>query len=207
MTFGAKDRHYRLVEYMMFKEKSGLQNGLTAEFEHSSGTSDLNTSIDSESSAHSSLILPTSSTSSVTKHGKTELDQSSNLTLQKDFVKDVVLTGVSRDISERSLLHLCTNLVVGVSGNISDFSLSRGTIQRAKKKSIREAASKHRAEVKKCALESNVPIIAHFDGKIMEDITDGNKSKRDRFAVLVNIGGELKLLGIPAMDHGSAEAQ
>ena len=49
MTFGAKDRHYRLVEYMMFKEKSGLQNGLTAEFEHSSGTSDLNASIESES--------------------------------------------------------------------------------------------------------------------------------------------------------------
>ena len=41
--------------------------------------------------------------------------------------------------------------------------------------------------------------------KIMEDIPDGKKSKR--FAVLVNIGGELELLGISAMDHGSAEAQ
>ena len=27
------------------------------------------------------------------------------------------------------------------------------------------------------------------------------------FAVLVNIGGKIKLFGIPAMEHGSAEAQ
>ena len=70
-----------------------------------------------------------------------------------------------------------------------------------------KAAAEHKAKVSKCALECEVPIIAHFDGKILEDITDGKKSKRDRFAVLVNIGGEFKLLGIPAMDHGSAEAQ
>ena len=53
----------------------------------------------------------------------------------------------------------------------------------------------------------NVPIIVHIDGKIIEDNTAEKKTKMDRFAVLDNIAGEIKLLGIPAMEHGSAEAQ
>ena len=31
--------------------------------------------------------------------------------------------------------------------------------------------------------------------------------KRDRLAILVNIDGEIKLLGIPAIDRGTAQAQ
>ena len=37
----------------------------------------------------------------------------------------------------------------------------------------------------------------HFDGKLIQDITNNDKTKKDRFAILVNIDGETKLLGIP----------
>jgi len=61
--------------------------------------------------------------------------------------------------------------------------------------------------IKKAAKDAKYPIVAHFDGKIIEDITDGKKAKKDRFAVIVNIDGDFKLLGIPAIDHSTGEAQ
>ena len=43
--------------------------------------------------------------------------------------------------------------------------------------------------------------------KLLRIILLKKQTKMDRFAVLDNIAGEIKLLGIPAMEHGSAEAQ
>ena len=104
-------------------------------------------------------------------------------------------------------MHIATNLVVSAGGNVDNFSLSEPTIGRAKKKVVSEAAVDHKAEIKECANKAKYPMIADFVGKILKDITDGKKSKKDRFALLVNIDGNLKLLGIPAMTKGTAEAQ
>ena len=57
------------------------------------------------------------------------------------------------------------------------------------------------------AKEALFPKIAHFDGKTIENITDGKKAKRDRFAVSASIYGDIKLLGISAMEHGTGAAQ
>ena len=49
-------------------------------------------------------------------------------------------------------------------------------------------------------------ITAHFDGKIVEDITDGKNQKEiGLLSLLVSINGVIKLLGIPAMEHGASQ--
>ena len=110
-------------------------------------------------------------------------------------------------MTSRDVVHLCSDIVVGAGGNLNDFGISEPTIRRAKKKALKKNAEKHKQEVKIASESAIYPIIAHFYGKIIADLIDGKKMKRDRFAVLVNIDGESKLLGIPPMDRGNAEFQ
>jgi len=56
--------------------------------------------------------------------------------LRKGFVKDIAMTSVSKNISSRDLVHVCTDLIVSSGRNLADFSVSHSTIWRAKKKSI-----------------------------------------------------------------------
>ena len=42
---------------------------------------------------------------------------------------------------------------------------------------------------------------------MIQDITDNDKTKKDRLAILVNIDGESKLLAIPGLENGGAESQ
>ena len=104
-------------------------------------------------------------------------------------------------------MHVCTDLIVSSGGNIKDFSLPHSTIWRANKKIIQEKAARHKRGVKSVAKEALFPIIVHSDGKVVEDIADGKRAKRDRFAVSANIDVGVKLLGIPAMEHGAGAAQ
>ena len=85
--------------------------------------------------------------------------------------------------------------------------MSHSTIWRANKKTILEKAAQHKGGGKRAAKGVFFQIIAHFDGTIVVDITDGKKAKRDRLAVSSYIDGDIKLLGIPAMEHGTGAAQ
>jgi hypothetical protein len=89
---------------------------------------------------------------------------------------------------------MCTDLVVCSGGNVEDILLSQSAIWRAQKKTIQQNAAKLKMLVKKAAVKAIFPIIAHFDGKIIEDITNGKKEKRDRFAVSANIDETLSFL-------------
>ena len=60
---------------------------------------------------------------------------------------------------------------------MKDFNLSETTFRRAKKKAIKENAMKYRNEVKQAADSAKYPLIAHFDGKIMIDRTEGKNSE------------------------------
>ena len=117
------------------------------------------------------------------------------------------MTAVSENISSRDMIHVCTGLIVSSGGNIKYFSLSHSTIWQAnKKKPFRKKLHNIRG-VKRAAEDALFPIVAHFDGKSIENITDVKKAKRDLFAVSANIDGGIKLLGIPAMEHGAGAAQ
>jgi hypothetical protein len=195
MTLGSKDMRYKTVN----KDKKPLKScnikqlpqidESTTDLELLSDISDVST----ESDISFDLLQPGPS------NAKQEL--------RKGFVKDIAMTSVSKNISSRDLVHVCTDLIVSSGGNVANFSVSHSTIWRAQKKSIRENAEQYKKNVKIATAKATFPIIAHFDGKIIEDITEGIKSKRDRFAVSVNIDGKMKLLGIPAIDRGTGQAQ
>ncbi|XP_065676706.1 uncharacterized protein LOC136092415 [Hydra vulgaris] len=187
MTLGSKDIRYKTVN----KDKKPLKScnikqlpqidESTTDLELLSDISDVST----ESNISFDLSQPGPS------NAKQEL--------RKGFVKDI--------FSSRDLVHVCTDLIVSSGGNVADFSVPHSTIWRAQKKSIRENAEQYKKNVKIATAKATFPIIAHFNGKIIEDITEGIKSKRDRFAVSVNIDGKMKLLGIPAIDRGTGQAQ
>ena len=163
---------------------------MTTELKISSETSDVNTSIDSDCSVN------------ITQQGPSN----DKPQLTKDFVKNIAMIAASKNFLSRDLMHVCTDLIVSSGGNFKDLLLSYSTIWRGNKKLIQGKAAQHKRGIKRAAEETFFPIIAHFDRKIVEDITDGKKAKRDRFAVFANINGDLKLLGIPAMEHETGAA-
>ena len=215
MTMSSKDLVYeklaskraeRQAKYDQFLAKKQSEGTIDfeGEIEFTSGGSD--SSMDSViSSASDCFNLPGPSTEVHSENA--DIQSGNQVVLSKTFAKELALTAVQRNMSANTLMHICTDVVTRAGGDIADFSLSHSTLQRAKKKAVTEEANKHKDEVRKCIQDAKYPIIGHFDGKILQDITDGTKSKKDRFAVLINADGELKLLGVPAMERGTAESQ
>jgi len=87
------------------------------------------------------------------------------------------------------------------------FLLSQSIIWRTHKKTIQKKAALHKRGVKRAAEKTLFHVIAHVDGKIMEDITNGRKAKRYQCAVSANIDADIQLLGIPAMEHVTGASQ
>lgn len=72
---------------------------------------------------------------------------------------------------------------------------------------IRSARMKHRehftSEIK-AAFDPVVPLVLHWDGKIMEDLTGPGCKRVDRLRILVSGHDLIKLLSVPKLDDGTA---
>jgi len=72
---------------------------------------------------------------------------------------------------------------------------------------IRRARMKHRrlfsSEVKD-TFDPAVPLILHWDGKIMDDLTGAERGKVDRLPILVSGQDVVKLLSVPKLQDGTA---
>lgn len=72
---------------------------------------------------------------------------------------------------------------------------------------IRRARMKHRklfsSEVKEI-FDPAVPLILHWDGKIMDDLTGSERGKVDRLPILVSGQDVVKLLAVPKLQDGTA---
>ena len=86
--------------------------------------------------------------------------------------------------------------------NISDININRNSIQRARVMHRSKAA-----ENLKLQFDATVPLTAHWDGKLMEDITA--KKHIDRLPILVSGANTEKLLGVPNLtsDTGASQAE
>ena len=85
--------------------------------------------------------------------------------------------------------------------SVNTMTLSRSSIQRSCYKNREEEAEDMDKEV-----IGNVPLLLHWDGKLLPDIT-GRKETVDRIAVLVTGGGEEILLGVPKIGRGTGKEQ
>ena len=51
-------------------------------------------------------------------------------------------------------------------------------------------------------MEADMPIIVHFDGKIIKDYTGSTDETKDRLCILMTHEGETHLLDVPGLAHG-----
>ena len=62
-------------------------------------------------------------------------------------------------------------------------------------------------DIKTAVQASKYPPIIHFDGKTLFEMRNGKRFKNERLAVLLNIDGEVFLLGVPVLSSSSGEDQ
>ena len=84
---------------------------------------------------------------------------------------------------------------------INDLKLSVSIIHRTRKENRKKLAEKDKQE-------SNVdkPLVVHWDGKLLPDITSVVHENVDRLAILVTGENTEKLLGVPKKSKGTGKA-
>ncbi|GBP30653.1 hypothetical protein EVAR_76198_1 [Eumeta japonica] len=102
------------------------------------------------------------------------------------------------NITDREAMRLIIPLSAALGCNPASLSISRSSIRRAKKK----ARTDYNSNIKK-KFDIDSPLIVHWDGKLMPDIT--GKKKVERLPILVSSNGCEKLLGVPKLVAGTGE--
>ena len=103
-------------------------------------------------------------------------------------------------------------LIVASGGDLDDFPISASSSKRDRRKSAQDTTNLIKEQFKAVIEEGGKRLIAHYDGKMMEEIGSKlvKKTKKDRLAVLVrspDLVDKEQLLGIPQLDHSTGLAQ
>lgn len=104
------------------------------------------------------------------------------------------------NVSSRNATFIVSEVASSLGHDVNDLNINRSTIHRAR--------AKHRAATSsnlKSEFTATVPLTAHWDGKLMEDLT--SKEHIDRLPVLISGVGVEQLLGVPKLASGTGEAQ
>ena len=118
---------------------------------------------------------------------------------QKNIVTPELASALDRTrMSNRSAAFLLAATAESLGHNSQNYSVNR--------ESIRKYRRKYREEIAReilLSFKANVPLVIHWDGKMMPSLT--SKESVDRLAVLVSGQGITKLLGVPMIDNGTGE--
>ena len=113
---------------------------------------------------------------------------------------DLAATLDRTKVSDRSALMIVAETARSLGQDIRPMSLNRSTIRRQ-----RQLHRKATSNEIKDQFDPKFPLIVHWDGKLLPDLT-GTK-KVDRLPVLVTSNGESQLLAVPKLPSGTGEAQ
>jgi hypothetical protein len=102
--------------------------------------------------------------------------------------------------SDREAVRLMILFAAALGCDPSTLPLSRSTMQRVRKKARKEHAESTSAE-----FAPDFPLVVHWDGKILPEIS--GLGEVDRLPVLVSGDGIDKLLGVPKIASGTGEQQ
>jgi hypothetical protein len=103
-------------------------------------------------------------------------------------------------ISDRKAMFVISETAKSLGHNVEDLALNRDSIRRQR--------MKHRlqqSETLKADFQGNVPLVVHWDGKLIPDLT--TKEHVDRLPVIVSGKGVSQLLTVAKLASGSGEAQ
>ncbi|GBP27267.1 hypothetical protein EVAR_77281_1 [Eumeta japonica] len=114
------------------------------------------------------------------------------------FTQHVTSAFDRNKITDREAMRLIIPLSAALGCNPASLPISRSSIRRARKKARTEYNSNIK---KKCDIDS--PLVVHWDGKLMPDIT--GKKKVKRLPILVSGNGCEKLLGVPKLVAGTGK--
>jgi hypothetical protein len=103
-------------------------------------------------------------------------------------------------VTDREAPHLLAATAHALGHGIEDLPLSRSSIRRARLQH-REAGS---TDIK-LRFAPETPLVVHWDGKLLPDLT--GKEKVDRLAVIVSGAGVEQLLGVPKLASSTGDAQ
>ena len=103
-------------------------------------------------------------------------------------------------ISDRKAMFVISETAKSLGHNVENLALNRDSIRRQR--------MKHRlqqSETLKAEFQGNVPLVVHWDGKLIPDLT--TKEHVDRLPVIVSGKGVSQLLTVAKLASGSGEAQ
>lgn len=103
-------------------------------------------------------------------------------------------------ISNRNATYVLAAAAQSLGHNPADMAINRESIRQARRRNREKIAREIQA-----SFSPDVPLTVHWDGKLLPTLT--SKETVDRLAVLVSGEGTMKLLGVPAMQNGTGEAQ
>nr|XP_047139339.1 uncharacterized protein LOC124815150 [Hydra vulgaris] len=112
--------------------------------------------------------------------------------LPKNILKKTALTAIGEGLSVRQHTAIVASVIANSGGDVTNFAISSST------------AFRHVTDLVK---SSSLPIILHFDGKIVKEFTSGIEHQLDRLAVSIRIDGQSELLGVPHLSSSTGETQ
>jgi hypothetical protein len=117
----------------------------------------------------------------------------------------IITTGVAAALdrtktSDRNATYVLAAAAQSLGHNPADIAINRESIRKARRKN-REKIAREIQE----SFAPNIPLAVHWDEKLLPALA--SKDKVDRLAVLVSGAGTMKLLGVPAINNGTGEAQ
>lgn len=103
-------------------------------------------------------------------------------------------------VSDRNATFLLTAAAESLGHNADDLTINRSSIRRSRQKLRQEQATNLKDE-----FESKGPLVVHWDGKLLVDLT--GKELVDRLPVIVTGNETNQLLGVPKLLSGTGEQQ
>ena len=153
----------------------------------------LNDSSSATCDADTEFIAPKKSTRHIANPRKRSIIGSSSISAALDRV----------NLPDRGATFVASEVAKALGHNIKDITLSRSSIRRSR------IANRQKASNISATTFSNLPLLLHWDTKMLPDIEHGVGGKKtvDRIAIIVTSGGEEMLLGVPKINSGSGENQ
>jgi hypothetical protein len=169
-------------------EMANLQQSVVLESScSSSGTDDENTDTESEVAGATGGMISSKDTSK-RQYGKTNI------------LTPAVLSSLDRTkTSDRNAVQIIAPVIQAAGQDINEYTISRSSIRRSRQMNRTNMSSQL-----KMGFNPQKPMVLHWDGKLMNDLTGDEKI--DRLPIIVSGSGIEQLLCVPKLPSGTGKA-
>ena len=113
--------------------------------------------------------------------------------LPKNILKKTGLTAIGEGLSVRQHTTIMASVIAFSGGDISDFTFFSSSEFRVAEEVVTKGGKKITQHITGFVKFSLLPIILHFDGKILKEFTNGKDYQIDRLIVSIRVGGQTEV--------------